>query len=238
MVRSFKTGLGMIKYSLAAKMNIALMIVFLILGIFYEIMTVVSHVTASRSGFVNYNGIWMLALAPLYAIQLMYGISLSGVVQSSCVKKMLLVDTATVFKAVCEVICFAILVLTRYLSCRLSGDASANILFGLIFFGIFSMLISLYTVIIYRYVTIGYVVMLPLIIACMLLGFFSERKGFSFSLDTIMARMPFGDSFPGCLAIGALLVIIDIVAFYFMSRVFYKIPLSEKAFRQMLARVK
>ena len=232
-------GLKLMKYSLAFRMNIVLMIVFTVAGLVYEVTTVFSQMGGDRShGITNYNGIWMLAISPIYATQLMYGLSLSGVIQSSSAKKSLLVYSAAGYKAVTEIICFAILAVTRYLCCRLSGTYSGDILFGLIFYGLFSMLLSLYTIVIYRYTTLGYVVMLPIIIACMLIPIFLNRNAANFSPISLMNRLPFGESYVGSLAVGAAIVVIDIVLFYILSNLLYKVPLSEKAFRQLLSRSK
>ena len=115
LIRSLKMGFSLFKYSLAYKMNIVLMLVFGGLGIAYEVITVFSNMESEgvQHGITNYNGIWMLAMSPLYAIQMMYGLSLSGVIQSSDSKRLLLVDAATAFKAIWEILCFAILAVTR-----------------------------------------------------------------------------------------------------------------------------
>ncbi len=232
-------GLKLMKYSLAFKMNIVLMIAFTVLGLAYEVTTVFSQMGGDPSrGITNYNGIWMLAISPIYATQLMYGLSLSGVIQSSSAKKSLLVYSAVGYKAIAEIICFAILAVTRYLCCRFSGVYSGDILFGLVFFGLFSMILSLYTIIIYRNTTVGYVIMLPIIIACMLVPVFLNRKAVDFSPVLLMERLPFGESYAGSLAVGAAIVIVDIVLFYILSNLLYKVPLSEKAFRQLLSRSK
>ncbi len=240
LIRSLKMGFSLFKYSLAYKMNIVLMLVFGGLGIAYEVITVFSNMESEgvQHGITNYNGIWMLAMSPLYAIQMMYGLSLSGVIQSSDSKRLLLVDAATAFKAIWEIICFAILAVTRYICYRNADLNKGDILFGLLFFGLFSLVISLYTVIIYRYTTIGYIVMLPLIILFMLVPLFMNRSNISFSPVNFMSRMPFGESYLACLAISAAIVIIDIVLFYVLSVVMYKVPLSEKSFRQLLSRAK
>ena len=239
-IRSLKTGFSLMKYSLAFKMNMALMLVFGGLGIAYEVITVFSNMASEgvSHGISNYNGIWMLAMSPLYAIQMMYGVSLSGIAQSSDSKRLLLVDSATAFKAIWEIVCFAIIALTRYICFRNADLNKGDILFGLLFFGLFSLVISLYTVIIYRYTTVGYVVMLPLIILFMLVPLFMNRSNLSFSPVSLMSRLPFGESYPVCLAIAAGIVIIDIVLFYALSVAMYKVPLSEKAFRQLLSRAK
>ena len=237
--RSIKSGIGMMKYSMALKMNVTLMIAFAVLGIAYEVITVFSMLGESASGGItNYNGIWMLAISPVYSIQLMYGVSLSGLVQSSSAKKGLLVYAATAFKTVMEIICFAILAVTRYFCFKNAVVPRHEILFGLIFFGLFSMFISLYTVIIYRYVTIGYVVMLPIIIIVMLIPMFMHTKSVALNPAMIMTRLPFGNSYAGSLAVGAAVVVIDIVLFYVLSLLLYKVPLSERAFKQLLARSK
>ena len=232
-------GIKLMKYSLAFRLNIVLMIVFTVLGLAYEVTTVFSQMGGDPSrGIANYNGVWMLALSPIYAIQLMYGLSLSGVIQSSGAKRSLLVYSAVGYKAVAEIICFALLAVTRYLCCKLSGVYSGDILFGLIFFGLFSMLLSLYTIVIYRYTTLGYVIMLPVIIVFMLVPIFLNGKAAAFSPVLLMSRLPFGESYAGSLAVGALIVVMDIALFYILSNLFYKVPLSEKAFRQLLSRSK
>ena len=237
--RSIKSGIGMMKYSMAFKMNVVLMIAFAALGIAYEVITVFSMLRGEHSqGISNYNGIWMLAISPIYSIQLMYGISLAGIVQSSSAKKGLLVYAATAFKAVMEIVCYTILAVTRYFCCQITGEARPDILFGLLFFGLFSLVISLYTVIIYRYVTAGYVIMLPLIIIFMLVPVFTSRKEILFNPSVLMGMMPFGHSYAACVIIGAAIVILDIVLFFVLSKLLYKVPLAERAFKQLLARAK
>lgn len=237
--RSIKSGIGMMKYSVAVKLNVTLMIAFTVLGIAYEVITVFSMLSGGHSqGISNYNGIWMLAISPLYSIQLMYGISLAGIVQSSSAKKGLLVYAATAFKAVMEIVCYTILAVTRYFCCRFVGQPRPDILFGLLFFGLFSLVISVYTVIIYRYVTAGYVIMLPVIIIFMLIPVFTSRKDIIFNPSVFMGMMPFGHSYAACAAIGAGLVIFDIVMFFLLSKMLYKVPLAERAFKQLLARSK
>ena len=233
--RAIKVGVGMMKYSLAVKMNLVLMILFMVLGIFYEVMMMFS---SGESSPVAFNGIWMLALAPMYAIQLMYGISLSGVVQSSSAKRTLLVDSSTVFKAISEILSFLILVIARIVACNKQGGANSTMLFGLVFYGIFSLVLSVYTVVIYRYPVIGYAVLLPLLIIMMVGAIFVGRDTVALNPVRVLDIIGIGNNFTVCLAIGSGIIVLDIVLFYVLSAVLYKVPLSERAFKQLLARAK
>ncbi|MBR6908760.1 MAG: hypothetical protein IKN35_00515, partial [Lachnospiraceae bacterium] len=107
--KSVKTVFSMLRYSMQIKTNIAMLIIFTILGIVYEIMSVFGGKAISF-----YNGAWMLALAPMYSVQLLYSTLMSGVIQSSGIRKLITVDGALIMKELFTVLGFIFIAVFRY----------------------------------------------------------------------------------------------------------------------------
>ena len=228
--KSVKTVFSMLKYSMQIKTNIAMLIIFTILGIGYEIMSVFGGRTITF-----YNGAWMLALAPMYSVQLLYSTLMSGVIQSSGIRKLITVDGALIMKEIFTVLGFVFIAVFRF-----NAEGGDEVLAGIIYYSIFTIMLSLYTLVIYRYLYVGYIVLLPILIIFMVAPIFSDRiiKASESMEGSFLSVLGLSGNYFGCLLIGAILLIVDAVLFYALSRVFYKVPLDERAFKRLLARAK
>ena len=235
MGKNLKLGVGMMKYSLSPKLNFASIILFFILGIIYEMVEYTSSMSSARYKF-SHIGAWMLAIPAMYAIQFLYGVCISGMIQSAATKKTIVIQATTVCKAVLEYIAFAILVVSRYIGYKNAGNE--GFLIGLLTFGVYSMLLSIYSLVVYRYPVIGYAVILPLVIVSFMIStFISNVKPFMNSVSFVQ-RIPLMNVFGVYVIVGALIIMLDLLFFYILSKCMYKIPISEKSFKQMLERAK
>lgn len=234
-VKSVKMVFSMLRYSMQIKTNIALLIIFTLLGILYEIMSVFGGKEISF-----YNGAWMLALAPMYSVQLLYSTLMAGVIQSSGIRKLITVDGALIMKEIFTVLGFIFIAVFRYLNFRFNTECGDEVLAGIIFYGIFTIVLSLYTLIAYRYLYVGYLVLLPILVLLMILQVFSDRifKTAVTPGSSFLSLLNISGNFPACLLIGVALIVIDAVLFYVLSRALYKVPLDERAFKRLLARAK
>ena len=233
--KSVKTVFSMLRYSMQIKTNIAMLIIFTILGIVYEIMSVFGGKAISF-----YNGAWMLALAPMYSVQLLYSTLMSGVIQSSGIRKLITVDGALIMKELFTVLGFIFIAVFRYLNFRFNAEGGDEVLAGIIYYSIFTLMLSLYTLVIYRYLYVGYIVLLPILIIFMVAPIFSDRiiKASESMKGSFLSVLGLSGNYFGCLLTGAILLIVDAVLFYVLSRALYKVPLDERAFKRLLARAK
>ena len=230
-----KLGIGMMKYSLSPKLNFASIIIFLLLGIMYELIEYVSSMSGAVYKFSGL-GPWMLAITPMYALQYLYGVCISGMVQTSSQKKVIMIQSTTACKAVLECFSFAILIVLRFLMYK--GTGNEDYLFELLAFGIYSMLMSLYALVVYRYNLIGYAVMLPLIIIAFMITSVLSTVSSALNPIRLVQSLLFLNGFGAYVVVGAIIIALDILLFYVLSKCFYKIPISEKSFKQMLERAK
>ncbi|MCR4616724.1 MAG: hypothetical protein K5669_00910 [Lachnospiraceae bacterium] len=234
-LKTTKTAFGLLKYSMQLKTNIILMIVFIIMGLMYEVMSMFGG-----TGVAFYNGAWMFALAPMYIVQLLYSVFMAGVIQSSGIKKAVMTDGAFMLKEIVTLTGFLIIAVCRYFSFKNGHNNADSILFGLLFFGAFNILTSIYTIVIYRFMYAGYIIILPILLVFMLAPLFNDALNI-FKGDlagTVLSALHLSGNYAMCLLTAVGLLLIDALVFYFLSKGLYNYSLDERVFKRLLARVR
>ena len=103
MIKNLKTGFKLLKYSYKCKMNLILLALFTVVGLVMEIS---SHGTNMLGGFY-------FMLSGMYAYQMIVSMDISGMVQSSAMKKRLQINLPVFVSTVLYIILYTVLVIER-----------------------------------------------------------------------------------------------------------------------------
>lgn len=224
-----RLGWRLLPYGLQAKTNMVVLLIFLVVALLQEILL-------QGRGFF---GLYFMAIIPLYLSQLWNSVAISNLMQGSAKKKQVLIEVPTVYSLLSTICLYALLVLLRLLYYR-NGALTRTAMLGLLYFGAILFMLVLYNVLVFRKPVLGYVMLVVMIF------FISFTGGFTFGTvdDTAAAwhsvsrvlELPLFDHPVRVGVLGLLLVIFDTVLFYVLSLALYKLPISERVYKQAMAR--
>jgi hypothetical protein len=227
MGKDLKVGWGMLKNTIMFKSNAALLALFTVIGFVMEFTTKGENIM----------GVYFMAIIGLYVSQFLNGVAVSEMVQSSHYKRALLVDIPTIMIAIIQLVEYCILAGLRYWYCAQAGEVTPQYTSGLLFFGCFFFMITIYNLLVYRVPVAGYG-LLAIIIISVIPGFTGGRAFNYTGIAGFLKNLPICNNYWYTFATGLAIVIIDVVVFYILSRILYKVPLSTRIWKRALERQK
>jgi len=230
-IKNLKLGMGLLRYSLQIKTNLTMLILFSLMGVLYEVLQ------QGKSFF----GIYFLALVPLYLSQLLNAVFITGLAQSSNKKHAILVDIPALFSFVWTTVTYLFLILLRFLYYKTSGQLPKLAMLGLLYFGLILIFMTIYNVFVFRKPWLGYLFLAILIFALSFTGGLSMRledANMGYVIAQKLLNLSLFDHPALLTMIGYMLVVANALVFYLLSNLLYKMPLSERTYKQALSRAK
>ena len=216
------TCFKLLKYTMNVKMSIVSIIIFIAVGILFELLTVFAGNRISFQTWLDYGALFLFTAA-MYPAQLIYSMDMSGMVQSSAYKKKIQTLFPAILSFMSNLTAMVFLLLIRGLGTQLRPDMVSQLWTGMFFNGILLLFMNLMTVLIYKF----YVVTIVLFaVACGVLASMWSIQPFIGDIAgwEIVMSAPFVILF--CLT----MVFVGILIQYFLARAIYKHPFSKRAF--------
>ena len=114
MIKNLKTGFKLLKYSYKCKMNLILLAFFTVIALVSEIS---SHGTNMLGGFY-------FTMSGMFAYQMIVSMDISGMVQSSAMKKRLQISMPVFVSTVIYIILYTVLVIERIILVHVNPQRS------------------------------------------------------------------------------------------------------------------
>lgn len=213
LMEDLRLGWKTLRYSYGLKGNLACCILFLIVGIFFEVI---------GKGTTGYGAMFVFVVM-LYPIQLVMSVDVSSMAQSSVYKKRLQTSAPAVVTGVVELVLYTLLVIERqifsiyYPSEGLQWKSLAWTAIGMV-------VISIAMTLMYKYYTVGLivVVLFSTLVAMITNPFmFLQEKN-------LLSEIKINSGI--YILIGYLCVIVIPILHYSISNILYKKSLCEKSF--------
>ncbi len=180
-------------------------------------------------------GLYCMCLIPPYFSQLWNSVGISGVVQASVGKRRTLLSMPTKFYLLFSTIIYVSLIILRVVYYK-EGKLTDTAMFGLLYFGVVTLMLTLYDVFYFRIPEFGYTVLFAIVVVMWFSGgLFSYSKG-----AVVTKVMPVVMSLPGFRnyiftgIFGYMIMLLCTLVFYVLSRSMYRIPLSTRIYRYVL----
>lgn len=220
-------GFKILFYANHYKMSLVTVILAFFAGIVFD------AVTLGR----NFIGMYYLCLIPPYLCQLWNSVAVTGILQSSPKKRSILITAPVKYYFLLATIIYAVLCLLRLFYYSI-GHLTETAMFGLAYFGVIMLLLTLYDVIVFRFPEIGYGILFVTFVVMGFMGGFSIKDSDKLAsfVASVITEIPFIDRRGVLPVIGFVLMIFCTMFFYGLSKVLYKVPLSTKAYRFSLER--
>ena len=153
MIRNLKTGFKLLRYSYKCKMNLILLALFTVIGLGVEIS---SHGTNMLGGFY-------FMLSGMFAYQMIVSMDISGMVQSSAMKKRLQINLPVFVSTVLYIILYTVLVIERVILVHVNPQDKDMLMFNLFTIVIMLFIVFIFSAICYKYFVAGFIILL---VAC------------------------------------------------------------------------
>lgn len=160
MMKDLKLAFHMIKFGYGIKTNLILCAVMLILGFTVELL--------SRG--INWIGGFFIIGSVMYGVQFLYCASLSDLVLSSPYRKRLQTTMPTMVNLVMNLLVFTVLIVSRMIWIFIYPEKRVEILWGLFFVALMSVLLSAYIGIAFKYFVAS------MLIICFISGVFGAAN--------------------------------------------------------------
>ncbi len=214
MMRELGISIKMLKHGFQAKMQMGMMVLFLIIGLTIELGTKGTY----------WMGAMFVMITPMYFAQLIYGLGLSQMVTVSPHNRRFQTGVPAMGSAILSTICFTILVLVKCWEINKHPELTDIIMLGLFITGAISLVFNVYTAVVYKYYAVS------LIIMCISVGGISGSYGFLTGMGREI-RLPLVSnlSVGGVILLSYVLVLAGALLQYVISCALYRKPLSEYA---------
>ncbi len=210
MLKEIKLGFKLIKYSYKLKMNIGMLILFLAIGVFSEVMT---------KGTSLVGGVYLM-IGGMFAYQMVMSMDVSLMIQSTAMKKKLQIYIPAMVSFIIYMAIFTFLVIEKVILMQNYAAETFELVNTLLWIEMIMASVYIYTSICYKFFVLGFVVFMVLEMS-MFMGLL--KSGF---MDA-MEKLPFGV----IVAMGYAIIILGTLLVVGVGRLLYKKPLSEFAFR-------
>ena len=215
MIKNLKTGFKLLKYSYKCKMNLILLALFTVIGLVSEIS---SHGTSMLGGFY-------FMLSGMFTYQMIISMDISGMVQSSAMKKRLQISMPVFVSTVLYIILYTVLVIERIILVHVNPQDKDRLMFNLFTIVMMLFIMFIFSAISYKYFVAGFVIFLALLVGTLLvLDKVCMYGGYEF-----ICNMGFGTF----IIIGYAVILAGGAIEYLIGKLLYKKPLSEFAFREI-----
>lgn len=222
----FKTCVMLVKHGISVKLNMAMMILFILLGIMGELVVVFLN-TANRLATGLDFGALLLFCAAMYPTQILMSANLTGMVQASPYKKKLQTTAPALLSLGGNLIAIAVILLIRGLGVWAMPHRAAEIMSGLVTVGLLVLGIDVLASVIYKFFYLSMAVYLVLCTAWGTGIAYQGANGNGKSLTMIkMGSVPAPAAIAFCLA----MVFLGAAVQYLLGMAAYKHPLAKAAF--------
>jgi len=213
MIKNLKTGFKLLKYSYKCKINLILLAFFTVIGLVSEIS---SHGTNMLGGFY-------FTMSGMFAYQMIVSMDISGMVQSSAMKKRLQISMPVFVSTVIYIILYTVLVIERIILVHVNPQDKDMLMFTLFTIVMMLFIMFIFSAICYKYFVAGFIIFFALLIGTVLvLDEVCMRGGYEF-----ICNMGFGTF----IIIGYAVILAGGAIEYLIGKLLYRKPLSEFAFR-------
>lgn len=213
MLKDIKLGFKLLKYSYKLKLNLGMLILFIMIGIVVEIMS---------KGTSIIGGVYFM-LAGLFTYQMIMSMDVSEMVQSTAMKKKIQIHMPVITSTLIYTVMFTFFVFERIILIHNNVADVKQLIYTLFTIDLTMLTVYLFTGICYKYFIVG---MLVFMVAFMAV-FYGTQTGYYKGFDEIVYSWGLA-----AVAILGYVIIIAGAAFeVFMGNLLYKKPLSEFAFR-------
>lgn len=213
MIKNLKTGFKLLKYSYKCKMNLILLALFTVIGLVIEIS---SHGTNMLGGFY-------FMLSGMYAYQMIVSMDISGMVQSSAMKKRIQINLPVFVSTVLYIILYTVLVIERVILVHVNPQDKDMLMFNLFTIVMMLFIVFIFSAICYKYFVAGFIIFLVLVMGTTFgLNEICMSSGYEF-----ICNMGFGTF----IIIGYAVILAGGAIEYLIGKLLYRKPLSEFAFR-------
>ncbi len=215
MLKEIKIGFTMLKYSYQLKYNLIVCAIILIVGF------VVEYVTKGT----NVIGAFYMTLLGMYSYQFIVSMTLSEFIQTTPYKYKLQVTIPSLCSFVIYMITYTLVIIEKHFMMAANPNRYEDYVMGICMLIAFLGCSFIFTAIMYKYFYAGMILFIVLIM------FFS-------STFTYFWYGPFGDSLcefgaTKLLLVGYLVIMLGCLCQYLVSKALYRVPLSERAFKNM-----
>ncbi len=221
MMELFKKSVKLQSYGFQAKLQIGMLFLYIVIGLFIEFV----------SKGTQWLGPFFIMLAPMFFCQVLYGLGLSNVVQSSPYKKRLQTTMPAFSSLVLSLIFMTGVIVLKYFEMRWFPKSIKESMFCLLTMAVVSMVMNSYTAIVYKYY------LLSMILLIVPLGLISGFSSAVTNSEHLMSKMPMwlqNLQFPTVAIISYVCLILGFILQYGVSLLLYRKPLSQYAQGMMM----
>ncbi len=213
----------LLKYGMSAKLCLGLMLLFVGIGIAFEMMIVLGAGGRFLNRVLDFGALFLYSAA-MYPVQMLITLDLSGMVQASPYKRRIQTSAMSLLSLGCNLVVLAILLLIRFLGVCLAPERGAWIWSSLPAVGIMGMALSIMTTLMYKFYIFSMVV---ICVVCGTLGSISAYQGSMGITAGIPAKVvPFPVAAASCIA----MILLGNAIQYLLTRALYKRPYSKGVF--------
>lgn len=210
MLKEIKLGFKLIKYSYKLKMNIGMLILFLAIGVFSEVMT---------KGTSLIGGVYLM-IGGMFAYQMVMSMDVSLMIQSTAMKKKLQIYIPAMVSFIIYVAIFTFLVIEKVILMQNYAAETFEFVNTLLWIEMIMASVYIYTSICYKFFVLGFIVFMAIDMS-MFMGLLTS------GIMAAMEKLPFGV----IVVIGYAIIILGTLLVVGVGNLLYKKPLSEFAFR-------
>ena len=226
-----RLGISLMRYTMDGK---RVTIAFLVVG-------VVGLLNDAATRGRGYMGLYFLAVLSLYLTQTLNMHMVSGFVHSSSKKHRIFVEIPTLFLFLSNTLIYLLLVLLRIVYRNVFGELAKSAMVGLLFYGLTLILLTVYGVFAYHSTALRFLLLFAVIFLISISGGFSssvEETGAYMRIFGTLEQTGLLDN-PVLVGLaGYVPVLISVLVFYILSSLVYPWPVSERIYKQALAREK
>ena len=208
MIAKIKMSWKMLRYSFGLKMNVGLMILFVVLGIIMEILT--------RGEL--FLGAFFIFLVSMWPVQMIYSISMSNEVAASPYKKAMQTSMPALVSAFSEGGAMMLVVILKAIEYLKYPESQGGSVKGLLVICLYALVIAIYTGIAYKFFAASIVLFLVVYMGT-----------YVFLAKLLDMTQPALVPFPAAVVICFVTVILGAAIQYVISILVYKYPLSKRA---------
>ena len=213
MMKDFKTGLRLIRYSYGIKTAILCTIIFLLSGI-----------TMQFSNTMSFMGAFFLLIIAMWPTQMLYTLSMSSLVQTSKKKKALRTTIPTLINFAGIIFIYLIVLVVKVVQVKWNPELTSSVTMEMMMLGISMGLVMFYTALAYKYFIISTIFFVIVYIA----SYSSYAVVSGVKTRWIMAITGKVSIYTAGL-IGILFLLFGALIEYGISRLVYKAPMSKMA---------
>lgn len=227
-IHNTRTVWRLLPYAMQFKTMTIFSIFFAIIGFILKFAAIATPVTFSILGD------WFLLLIPMYLVQMVQSaVALSGLTQSSGIKKAALTSAAALLYEGFLLVSFTLIVVLDSITVSLYPETKEAISYGMLLSLIIMIIFTVYNILAYRYYLVStvFIIVIALFIG-MGNGFRigAAAEGVFLPLPEPALSLPFSTY----AVVGYVVTVLCGILYYILSLVFYKKPLSERVFRSTL----